>query len=124
MLTEGHGRPVTHFEFDQTSPPVVFEDLVIVGSRVPDGVQRRFDPPGTVQAFDVCTGERRWVFFTIPAVGRPLRRGHLGGRVPALHRTNGREIDAVAQVSKHGFTFVFDRVTGEPRTALSPWRVT
>ena len=69
MLTEGHGRPVTHFEFDQTSPPVVFEDLVIVGSRVPDGVQRRFDPPGTVQAFDVCTGERRRVFFTIPQSG-------------------------------------------------------
>ena len=27
---------------------------------------------------------------------------------------DGREIDAVAQVSKHGFTYVFDRVTGEP----------
>ena len=65
-LTDGHGREVTRFEFDQTSPPVVFEDLVIVGSRVPDGVQREFDPPGTVQAFDVRTGERRWVFFTIP----------------------------------------------------------
>jgi len=66
VLTEGHGREVTRFEFDQTSPPVVFEDLVIVGSRVPDGVQREFDPPGTVQAFDVRTGERRWVFFTVP----------------------------------------------------------
>ena len=57
---------MTRYEFDQTSPPVVFEDLVIVGSRVPDRVQRRFDPPGTVQAFDARTGERRWVFFTIP----------------------------------------------------------
>ena len=66
VLTEGHGRPVSRFEFDQTSPPVVFEDLVIVGSRVPDGVQREFDPPGTVQAFDARTGERRWIFFTIP----------------------------------------------------------
>ena len=27
---------------------------------------------------------------------------------------DGREIDAVAQASKHGFTYVFDRVTGEP----------
>ena len=27
---------------------------------------------------------------------------------------DGRETDAVAQVSKHGFTYVFDRVTGEP----------
>ena len=66
LLTEGHGREVTRFEFDQTSPPVVFEDLVIVGSRVPDGVQRKFDPPGTVQAFDTRTGKRRWVFFAIP----------------------------------------------------------
>ena len=32
VLTEGHGRPVSRFEFDQTSPPVVFEDLVIVDS--------------------------------------------------------------------------------------------
>ena len=31
-----------------------------------DRLQRKFDPPGTVQAFDVRTGERRWVFFTIP----------------------------------------------------------
>ncbi len=59
VLTEGHGRAVSRFEFDQTSPPVVFEDLVIVGSRVPDGAQREFDPPGTVQAFDARTGERR-----------------------------------------------------------------
>ena len=49
-LIDGHGRPVDSADFDQTSPPVVFEDLVIVGSRVPDRVQRRFDPPGTVQA--------------------------------------------------------------------------
>ena len=193
LLTEGHGRPVTRYEFDQTSPPVVFEDLVIVGSRVPDGVQRRFDPPGTVQAFDVRTGERRWVFFTIPQsnedagaetwaneswrhaghanvwgfMSLDAERGLLyvptstpssdywGGRrlganlfaeslvcldartgerrwhFQAVHHgvwdydlaaapnlvsitVDGRGIDAVAQVSKHGFTFVFDRVTGEP----------
>ena len=66
LLTGGHGRPVSGEEFDQTSPPVVFEDLVMVGSRIPDRLQRKFDPPGTVQAFDVRTGERRWVFFTVP----------------------------------------------------------
>ena len=69
LLTEGHGRPVTRCGFDQTSPPVVFEGLVIVGNRVPDRLQRRFDTPGTVQAFDARTGERRWVFFTIPQSG-------------------------------------------------------
>ena len=193
LLTEGHGRPVTRYEFDQTSPPVVFEDLVIVGSRIPDAVQRKFDPPGTVQAFDVRTGERRWVFFTIPQssddfgadtwkdeswrytghanvwglMSLDVERGLLyvptstpssdywgGRRVGAnlfaeslvclnartgerqwhfqtVHHgvwdydlaaapnlvtitVDGREIDAVAQVSKNGFTYVFDRVTGEP----------
>ena len=39
---------------------------MIVGSRIPDRLQRKFDPPGTVQAFDARTGERRWVFFTVP----------------------------------------------------------
>ena len=29
-------------------------------------------------------------------------------------RKNGRDIDAVAQVTKHGYIFMFDRVTGEP----------
>ena len=56
LLTEGHVREVSRYEFDQTSPPVIFEDLVNVGSRVTDGVQREFDPPGTVQAFDARTG--------------------------------------------------------------------
>ena len=66
LLTAGLEREMTREAFDQTSPPVVFEDLVMVGSRVPDRVQRRFDPPGMVQAFDIRTGERRWVFFTVP----------------------------------------------------------
>ncbi len=194
LLTEGHGGPaVRRTEFDQTSPPVVFEDLVIVGSRVPDGVQRRGDPPGTVQAFDARTGERRWVFFTVPQAadafgadtwedeswritghanvwglmsldaergllyvptstpssdywgGRRLganlfaesllcldaRTGERKWHFQLVHHgvwdydvaappnlgaitVDGREIEAVAQVAKHGFTFVFDRVTGEP----------
>ena len=29
-------------------------------------------------------------------------------------RVNGRRIDAVVQLTKQGFAFVFDRVTGEP----------
>ena len=193
LLTEGFGREVRSSEFDQTSPPVVYGDLVIVGSRVPDRVQRRFDTPGSVQAFDTRTGERRWIFFTVPqsndAFGADTwedqswrytghanvwglmsldeQRGLLyvptstpssdywGGRRPganlfaesilcldartgerqwhfqAVHHglwdydftsppnlvtinVNGRTIDAVAEVAKQGFTYVFDRVTGEP----------
>ena len=166
---------------------------MIVGSRVPDRVQRRFDAPGSVQAFDARTGERRWIFFTVPqsndAFGADTwedqswrytghanvwglmsldeARGLLyvptstpssdywGGRRPganlfaesllcldartgerlwhfqAVHHglwdydftaaptlvtitVDGRMVDAVAEVSKQGFTYVFDRVTGEP----------
>ena len=192
-LTQGHGREVGDDDFDQTSPPVVFEDLVIVGSRVPDRVQRRFDPPGSVQAFDARSGERRWIFFTVPQsndafgaetwedqswrytghanvwglmsldeergllyvptstsssdywggrrVGANLfaetllcldaRTGERQWHFQAVHHglwdydftsppnlvtinVDGRTIDAVAEVSKQGFTYVFDRVTGEP----------
>ncbi len=192
-LTEDFPNPVTPDMFDQTSPPVVFEDLVIVGSRVPDRIQRRFDTPGSVQAFDVHTGERRWVFYTVPQsndafgadtwedgswrytghanvwglmslddergllyvptstpssdywggdrLGANLfaeslvcldaRTGERQWHFQAVHHglwdydftsapnlmtleVDGRTIDAVAEVSKQGFTYVFDRVTGEP----------
>ena len=192
-LTEGFPNAVTHREFDQTSPPVIFENLVIVGSRVPDRVQRRYDTPGSVQAFDVDTGERRWVFYTVPQSnddfgadtweneswrftghanvwglmsvdenrgllyvptstpssdywgGRRLganlfaesllcldaRTGEREWHFQAVHHglwdydftsppnlvtitVDGRSIDAVAEVSKQGFTYVFDRMNGEP----------
>ena len=91
-LIEGHGRSVDSADFDQTSPPVVFEDLVIVGSRVPDWVIRRFDPPGTIQAYDARTGERRWMFFTshsrrttlAPTRGRTSR-----GATPGMPTSGG-----------------------------------
>lgn len=192
-LTKSHNREVTRQEFDQTSPPVVFENNVIVGSRIPDRLQHKFDPPGTVQAFDTLTGALKWDFFTIPQssdeygadtweneswrytghanvwgfMSVDVERGLLyvptstpssdywGGRrlganlfaesliclnartgerqwhfqtvhhgvwdydlaaPPNLVTINvdNRQIDAVAQVTKHGFTFVFERETGEP----------
>ena len=56
QLADRRPQPAISREaFDQTSPPVVFKDLVIVGSRVPDRVQYWFDTPGSVQAFDTRT---------------------------------------------------------------------
>jgi len=49
----------------QSSPPVVYKDLVIVGSQVPDRVQLP-DPVGYVQAFNARTGKRVWTFSVIP----------------------------------------------------------
>jgi quinoprotein glucose dehydrogenase len=176
----------------QSSPPVVYKDLVIVGSQVPDRVQTA-DPPGYVQALNARTGKRVWTFSVIPqSAGDPgaetweneswRANGHgnvwapmaldetrgllyvptstpssdyYGGARPGANlfaeslvcldaatgklkwhfqtvhhglwdwdipaqpnlvtiTVNGRRIDAVAQVTKRGDTFVFDRVTGKP----------
>lgn len=56
--------------FTQTSAPVVFEDLVIVGNGVWDRFVYRGDPPGVMQAFDVRTGELVWKFDLIPREGQ------------------------------------------------------
>ncbi len=187
------GRDVPRLQTQVTSPPVVYKNLVMVGTGVPDRLQYRGDPPGTVQAFDIRTGKRVWVFFTVPQsaaefgaetwgdaswkyaghanVWAPMtldeargllyiptstpsgdywggwrpganlfaeslvcldaatgtRKWHFQGvhhglwdydfgSAPTLVTitVDGRKIDAVAQVSKQGFTYVFDRVTGEP----------
>ena len=176
----------------QSSPPVVYRDLVIVGSQVPDRVQLP-DPVGYVQALDARTGKRVWAFSVVPQspkdpgaatwdneswrksghanVWAPMTldaaRGLLylptstpssdyyGGERPGANlfaeslvcldaatgkmkwhfqtvhhglwdydnpappnlvtiTVNGQRIDAVAQVTKQGFTYVFDRVTGKP----------
>jgi quinoprotein glucose dehydrogenase len=63
-------------------------------------------------ALDARTGKRRWHFQTVhhdvwdydlPAAPKLLTINQ-----------NGRRRDVVAQPTKHGFLFVFDRVTGEP----------
>lgn len=180
----------THYQ--NTSPPVVYKNLVIVGSAIADSVNYSKSPPGDVQAFDARTGKFVWRFGTTPQRGEfgndtwegnsaatyghsnvwapftvdvprglvylPVstsasdyyggaRKGanlfadslvcldaNTGQRVwhfQTVHhglwdydgvmtpnlvtlRVNGRTIDAVAAVSKNGFTYVFDRVTGTP----------
>lgn len=192
-LDVGHSREIPQGQFQSTSPGVVYGNLVIVGSRIPDRLQYTNDPPGSVQAFDVRTGKRAWIFHTIPqsanefgadtwgnnswktvghanvwgALALDERRGlvfaasstmsgdYWGGQRPganlfsetllcldaktgkrvwhfqAVHHgiwdydfasppnlvtinVDGRQIDAVAQLSKQGFLYVFDRVTGQP----------
>ena len=61
-----NGKPVDKLHYTQTSPPVVWRDLVIVGNGVADRLMYENDPPGDVQAFDVKTGRRVWAFSPIP----------------------------------------------------------
>ncbi|WP_353269467.1 PQQ-binding-like beta-propeller repeat protein, partial [Gemmatimonas sp.] len=68
-LTKELRRPVNQLQYTNTSPPVVYGDLVIVGNGVGDRIRYRNDPPGDVQAFDVKTGKRVWSFHTVPDSG-------------------------------------------------------
>lgn len=191
-LSQGLVWTINARHYASTSPPVVYQDLVIVGNGVGDRLTYRNDPPGDVRAYHARTGKLMWTFHTIPQRGEfgnttwdsgswqftghtnvwaPMSlddtRGLLylpvstpsndyyGGRRPGQNlfaeslvcldaRTgkrkwhyqlvhhglwdydppaapnlvtitvDGRRIDAVVQLTKQGFAFVFDRVTGEP----------
>lgn len=191
-LTVGLSRPVNRLHYTNTSPPVIWGDLVILGNGVGDRLMYRGDPPGDVQAIDARTGKRAWRFIPVPGSGEFgndtweaeswRHTGHTnvwapfsvdsarglvylpfgtpsndwyGGRRPGANlfgeslvcldartgkrvwhfqtvhhglwdydlpappnvirvRQNGRGVDAVVQVSKQGYVFAFDRVTGKP----------
>ncbi len=62
-------KPEYHWEYGVTSPPTIVDNLVIVGSAVPDN--HRVDAPdGVVRAFDVRTGALRWSFDPVPRDAR------------------------------------------------------
>jgi quinoprotein glucose dehydrogenase len=178
--------------YTNTSPPVVYKDLVIVGNGVADRLVYKNDPPGDIRAFHARTGKLVWTFHTIPQKGEfgnetwgegsatftghtnvwaPMSldesRGLIylpvstssndfyGGRRPGqnlfadsivcldaatgkrkwhyqlVHHglwdydmpgppslvtitVDGRKIDAAVQLTKMGFVYVFDRVSGKP----------
>ena len=59
-------------------PGVIFEDLLILGSTVPETLP---GTPGHIRAFDVKTGKLRWIFHTIPQPGRVRVRHLAAGRL-------------------------------------------
>jgi quinoprotein glucose dehydrogenase len=61
-----NGHAMNKLHYTETSPPVVWHDLVIVGNGVADRLIYPNDPPGDVQAFDVRTGRRVWDFSPVP----------------------------------------------------------
>jgi glucose dehydrogenase len=191
-LSKGLIWEINKRHYTNTSPPIVYKDLVILGNGVGDRLAYRNDPPGDVRAFDARTGKMVWTFHTIPQPGEVGNEtwqndswsftGHTnvwapmtldaarglvylpvttpsndfyGGRRPGANlfgeslvcldaatgkrkwhfqivhhglwdydnpsppnlvtiRVDGRSVDAVVQLTKQGFAFVFDRVTGEP----------
>jgi quinoprotein glucose dehydrogenase len=65
-LREGLDRPVEKMSVSASSPGVIFEDMLILGSTVPETLP---GSPGFIRAFDTKTGRLRWVFRTIPRPG-------------------------------------------------------
>lgn len=174
--------------------PVIAKDIIIIGAAHSQGTSPRAmsNVKGYVRGYDVRTGQRRWIFHTIPRpgefghdtweTGSSERAGNVGvwtqisvdetlnlaylpvelptgdfygGHRPGdglfgesivavdLHTgerkwhyqlvhhglwdsdipcapiladitVNGRAIKALAQITKQGFVYVFDRATGEP----------
>src|SRR2546423_830478 len=57
--------PIEKSEYEETSPPAVIGDLVIVGSAIADN-NRVTAPSGEVRAFDARTGKLRWTWDPMP----------------------------------------------------------
>ena len=186
-------------EYSVTSPPAIYQDLVITGAAVPEYPSR--GPSGVVRAFYVRSGKLAWTFHTIPQPGEaghetweedawqnrtganvwsimsvdaqrgliflPIgsasydfygadrkgmdlfanslvaldaATGKLRWYFQMVHhdiwdydmpaqpvliivRRDGRKIPAVAQVTKMGFVFIFDRLTGKPLFPVEERRV-
>lgn len=68
-LLKGLRRPIDKRLYAVTSPPVVCRGVVVVGSSIFDGPQRKEMPPGDVRGFDAKTGELRWIFQSVPQPG-------------------------------------------------------
>jgi quinoprotein glucose dehydrogenase len=65
-LHTGLDRDVNDLFVTATSPPTIFNDLLIIGCRVDEG---QHAAPGHIRAFDTRTGLRKWIFHTIPQPG-------------------------------------------------------
>ncbi len=191
-LSRGLVWEINKKHYTNTSPPIIYKDLVILGNGVGDRLVYRNDPPGDIRAFNAHTGKLAWTFHTIPQPGefgndtwkndswsytghtnawapmsldadrglvyvplgtpsndfyggRRLGAGLFGEALVCLDantgvrrwhyqivhhglwdydnpsppslvtiHVDGRTIDAVVQLTKQGYAFVFDRVTGKP----------
>ena len=66
-LYEGLGREIHHLSITAPTPGVIYRNLLILGSRVGEGPGPV--APGHIRAFDIHSGEVRWIFHTIPGDG-------------------------------------------------------
>lgn len=97
-LREGVGREITGLTYGVTTPGVVYQDLLILGSIMGEGPQPA--APGHIRAYDVRTGKLRWRFETVP----------VGERFGGANNWGGMSLDegrGVVYVSTGSPTFDF-----------------
>jgi quinoprotein glucose dehydrogenase len=68
-LREGMADKFPEAPYGMSSPPAVYQNLVITGSAVQESPA--LGPPGDIRAFDVHTGKLVWTFHTIARPGEP-----------------------------------------------------
>ncbi|HUF68257.1 MAG TPA: PQQ-binding-like beta-propeller repeat protein, partial [Longimicrobiales bacterium] len=66
-LREGHAEGLPGALYAMTSPPAIYRDLAIVGTRIQESPSH--GPAGVVRAFDVRTGRLVWQLRGIPGPG-------------------------------------------------------
>ena len=65
-LKKGLGRNVDKLSYTIRTPGTIFEDLIIIGGRMSEGLPAI---PGHIRAYNVVTGKQVWRFNTIPHPG-------------------------------------------------------
>lgn len=65
-LYDGLDRDVKNLFVTTSSPGIIYKDLLITGTRVAESGDVA---PGHIRAYNVHTGERKWIFRTIPHPG-------------------------------------------------------
>jgi quinoprotein glucose dehydrogenase len=62
----GRAADFRHGDLQFSSPPVIVDDIVLIGSSNNTKFRRDDGPSGKVRAFDARTGEPRWTFDPVP----------------------------------------------------------
>ena len=101
-LLDGLGRDVTGLYVLSNTPGALYQDLLILGTRVSEGPGA--SAPGHVRAYDVRTGRIAWVFHTIP---HPGELGHDTWPADAWERAGGANAwTAITVDEERGLVFL------------------
>ena len=79
-LSQGLVWEINKTHYTNTSPPIVYKDLVILGNGVGDRLVYRNDPPGDVRAFNARTGKHGLDVPHDPAARR-VRQRHVAATI-------------------------------------------